>query len=287
MSGGTGVPIGLVVALAGVVGLFVGSFLNVVVYRVPMGLSVAAPRSFCPTCDRQLRWWENIPVASWLALRGRCHRCHEPISARYPLVEAVTALAFAAVAWAWHGSSFSAGYCILAATAIAVALIEYGGARSPLSVAATGAGLGEVALVAPALWLGHWAVPCLSVAGLAVAAATYAVLRLRDPECRDPLGHGRSLLLVAGAWLGGIGGVAWLGGVGGVGGRGAYPVVWGTVAAILAALACLVILWAGTRADRGERRDERAGSRPWQRIAVVPLVTGILAALAVSLTVAG
>ena len=56
MSGAGGVPTGLVVALAGTVGLFVGSFLNVVVYRVPLGLSVSTPRSFCPTCDRQLRW---------------------------------------------------------------------------------------------------------------------------------------------------------------------------------------------------------------------------------------
>ena len=87
-------------ALAGVVGLFIGSFLNVVVYRAPLGLSVSTPRSFCPTCDRQLVWWENVPLISWLALRGRCHTCHEPISVRYPLVEATTAVAFAFVALA-------------------------------------------------------------------------------------------------------------------------------------------------------------------------------------------
>ncbi len=122
----------LVVILAGIVGLFIGSFLNVVVYRAPLGLSVSSPRSFCPTCDRQLVWWENVPVVSWLALRGRCHTCHEPISARYPLVEATTAVAFAFVAWGWHGSLITAGYCVLAATAISVGLIEYGGHRSPL-----------------------------------------------------------------------------------------------------------------------------------------------------------
>lgn len=282
MSGSGGVPTGLVVALAGTVGLFVGSFLNVVVYRVPLGLSVSTPRSFCPTCDRQLRWWENIPVVSWIALRGRCHRCRQPVSPRYPLVEATTALAFAAVAWAWHGSAFCAGYCILAATAIAVALIEYGGTRSPLSVAATGAALAEAALVAPAPWIGHWAVPGLSLVGLAAAVLVYAVLRVRDPQCRDPRAHGRSLVLVAGIWLGGLAGV---------GSRGARPVVWGAVAALLAALVCLVVLWLGTRFGREEGREEGrdgpAGPRWAVRIAVVPLVTAILASLVVSLTIAG
>src|SRR5208282_1433104 len=73
--------------LAGVAGLLVGSFLNVVVYRAPLGLSVSSPRSFCPNCRHQLSWWENIPVASWVFLRARCRACHQPISARYPLVE--------------------------------------------------------------------------------------------------------------------------------------------------------------------------------------------------------
>ena len=90
--GSDGIPtLAVALPLAGVVGLFVGSFLNVVVYRAPLGLSVAAPRSFCPTCERQLHWWENVPVVSWLALRGRCHTCHQPISVRYPLVELATA----------------------------------------------------------------------------------------------------------------------------------------------------------------------------------------------------
>jgi len=278
MSGAGGVPTGLVVAFAGTVGLFVGSFLNVVVYRVPLGLSVSTPRSFCPTCDRQLRWWENVPVVSWIALRGRCHRCRQPISPRYPLVEATTALAFAAVAWAWNGSGFCAGYCILAATAIAVALIEYARTRSPLSVAAIGAALAEAALVAPAPWIGHWAVPGLSLVGLAAAVLVYAVLRVRDPNCRDPRAHGRSLVLVAGVWLGGLAGVE---------SAGARPVVWGAVAALLAALGCLVVLWSGTRIARGKGRDGPAGPRWVLRIAVVPLVTAILASLVVSLTIAG
>jgi leader peptidase (prepilin peptidase) / N-methyltransferase len=79
-------------------GLVVGSFLNVVAYRLPRGESLAGPRSRCPGCGTQLRAVDNVPVVSWLALRGRCHHCRAPISARYPLVELVTAGLYVAVA---------------------------------------------------------------------------------------------------------------------------------------------------------------------------------------------
>jgi len=76
------------------VGLSVGSFLNVVIYRVPLGLSVIRPRSFCLGCNRELTSKENAPVLSYLLLRGRCATCRAPISPRYPLIEAATALLF-------------------------------------------------------------------------------------------------------------------------------------------------------------------------------------------------
>jgi leader peptidase (prepilin peptidase)/N-methyltransferase len=85
------------IALAAVGGLLVGSFLNVVVYRLPRDESLMHPRSRCPSCETQLRAIDNIPVVSWLALRGRCHHCGAPISARYPLVELSTAVLYAAV----------------------------------------------------------------------------------------------------------------------------------------------------------------------------------------------
>lgn len=78
-----------------VLGAIVGSFLNVCVYRLPLGLSVNEPRrSFCPHCKAQLAWHENIPILGWLALRGRCAHCKAPIAVRYPLVELLTALLF-------------------------------------------------------------------------------------------------------------------------------------------------------------------------------------------------
>jgi leader peptidase (prepilin peptidase)/N-methyltransferase len=88
----------MLIALSAAFGLLVGSFLNVVAHRLPNGLSVAAGRSECPSCHHQIRAYDNVPVLSWLLLRGRCRDCSAPISARYPVVEAVTALLWALVA---------------------------------------------------------------------------------------------------------------------------------------------------------------------------------------------
>ncbi|HEY4929049.1 MAG TPA: prepilin peptidase [Acidimicrobiales bacterium] len=260
----------LVIPVAAVVGLFVGSFLNVVVYRTPLHLSVSTPRSFCPTCDRQLAWWENVPLLSWLFLRGRCHTCHERISVRYPLVEATTSVMFALVAWAWHGKFPTAGYCVLAATALSIALIEYSGQRSPLSVGAVGTGLGALLLVPGFLVVRHGSALVWALVGLAIGTLIFGMLRTRDPDCRIPLNHGRTALPLAGLWLGGLG---W------------RPTVSGLAAWVLASFACVVI----SRQDR--RRDEAGGSvgrtvRRMSVIATVPLVSGIVVALAVSLGVA-
>jgi leader peptidase (prepilin peptidase)/N-methyltransferase len=74
-----------------------GSFLNVVIHRLPRGESLVHPRSRCPSCGTQIAGYDNIPIVSWLMLRGRCRHCRAPISPRYPAVELITALVFAAV----------------------------------------------------------------------------------------------------------------------------------------------------------------------------------------------
>jgi leader peptidase (prepilin peptidase)/N-methyltransferase len=87
----------LAILLAAVGGLLIGSFLNVVAYRLPRGESLVHPRSRCPHCETQLRAIDNVPVLSWVFLRGRCRYCGAPISARYPLVELTTGALYAAV----------------------------------------------------------------------------------------------------------------------------------------------------------------------------------------------
>ena len=133
----TSVGRGAVTALVAVTGLLVGSFLNVVIYRVPRGLSVVEPRSFCPHCNTPVRSVDNIPVFSWVLLRGRCRRCRGPISVRYPLVELTTGIVFAAVGWGLGPHWAVAGSCVLAATLIALVAIERDGLAPPMSVAAT------------------------------------------------------------------------------------------------------------------------------------------------------
>ena len=96
------IPISNTLQLVGTVfaalfGLAFGSFLNVVISRLPEGESIATPRSHCRNCDHTLAWWENLPVLSWLLLRGRCRQCQTRISLRYPLVELAIAILWAAI----------------------------------------------------------------------------------------------------------------------------------------------------------------------------------------------
>lgn len=110
--------------LALVVGASIGSFLNVVVYRLPAGLSLIHPPSRCPRCLTPLRKRENVPVLGWLMLKGRCAHCAAPISPRYPLVELITALLFLA-AFIFFGVSFTTlGYWILISWLLSLALID-------------------------------------------------------------------------------------------------------------------------------------------------------------------
>lgn len=125
----------LAIALAFFAGAIVGSFLNVVIYRVPRGESVVTPRSRCPACGEQVRAIDNVPVVSWLVLRGRCRACHDAISPRYALVEAATALLWAGVtAWALGTTGalpLLPLLLVLAAAGIALAVIDIQHHRLP------------------------------------------------------------------------------------------------------------------------------------------------------------
>lgn len=122
----------LVAAFAAVLGLAVGSFLNVVAYRLPRGESVVSPPSACPACGTPIRARHNVPVLGWLVLRGRCHDCSSPISVRYPLVEAATGLLFGLAGWRFAGEpALLAAYLCFAAVAVALALIDLDVRRLP------------------------------------------------------------------------------------------------------------------------------------------------------------
>ena len=99
-------------AISALSGAIVGSFLNVCIYRIPTGLSILKPASACPKCNQKIRFSDNIPIISYLILRGRCRSCNEPISWRYPLVELITAGTTAAV-YMVYGVTLQGGACLV------------------------------------------------------------------------------------------------------------------------------------------------------------------------------
>ncbi len=105
-------------------GLAIGSFLNVVIYRLPRGESLVRPGSRCPRCRVALSAWDNVPVLSYLWLRGRCRRCGSKISLRYPIVELFTGLVFAAIAWQHGAVPMTPIWCVFAAALIAASVID-------------------------------------------------------------------------------------------------------------------------------------------------------------------
>ena len=113
------------IAIASVYGLAIGSFLNVVIWRLPRGGSLINPVwSYCPSCEHRLGTPDLVPVFSFLALRARCRYCRQPISWRYPSIELLTGLLFAAVAWRFGGTWDTIFYCLLTAALICVFFID-------------------------------------------------------------------------------------------------------------------------------------------------------------------
>ena len=116
--------LGLLIGICALFGLAVGSFLNVVIYRVPRNESIVSPRSKCPTCSMPIRERDNIPVISWLLLRGHCRNCHSPISARYPLVELAGAALFAGVAARFGYNWALPAFLVLLASLLALSWVD-------------------------------------------------------------------------------------------------------------------------------------------------------------------
>ncbi len=203
-------------------GLCIGSFLNVVIHRLPLMLergwkiesaellgvkieepapiSLSRPRSRCPSCGHAIAWHENIPLVSWLRLRGRCSACKARIPARYPLVELLTAVLFGVIGWRVGAQPAALLWCGFAAVLVALAAIDWDTTLLPDG------------LTLPLLWAGlvaaalGWTIPLSAalwgaVAGYLSLWSVYWLFKLTTGK--EGMGFGDFKLLAAlGAWLG-------------------------------------------------------------------------------------
>ncbi|WP_137845545.1 A24 family peptidase [Microbacterium sp. 2FI] len=202
-----------VVVVAGIFGLVIGSFLNVVAYRVPAGVSLLR-ESRCPNCDAPVKPWHNVPVISWLALRGRCASCATPIAVRYPIVEAISGVVFALVTWwvlgggagvaaGWALATLVTAYLYLAAISIVLTLIDLDTRRLPNAIVLPSYIVGALLLTLASVLSGDWGALARAGVGAAGLYAFYFLLRLVRP---DGMGGGDVKLAgVIGLYLGYVG----------------------------------------------------------------------------------
>jgi leader peptidase (prepilin peptidase)/N-methyltransferase len=169
-------PQPMLLTITALLGLAVGSFLNVVIYRLPRGESLVRPGSHCPHCGHAVRNRHNVPVLGWLLLLGRCADCKTRVSARYPLVEAGTAALFVAVAVRFGASWELPAYLYLAAIAVALAAIDLDVMRLPDKIVLPSY-LVALALLTPAVIAEHsWAAATRGLTGAILLFAFYFVL---------------------------------------------------------------------------------------------------------------
>ena len=193
----------LFLILAGVLGLIIGSFLNVVVWRVPRGESIAHPPSHCPACGADVRPRDNVPVVSWLLLRGRCRDCKAPISARYPLVELGTAAVFVVLAARIGLEPELPAFLYLGAIGMALALIDLDVKRLPNAIVLPSYVVAAVLLGAAAVFGHDWSSYLRAGLGMAALFGFYFVLALVYPA---GMGFGDVKLAgVLGLYLGWLG----------------------------------------------------------------------------------
>ncbi len=190
-------------------GLAIGSFLNVVIWRVPRGESIVSPPSHCPQCDAEIRGRDNIPVLSWLILRGRCRDCGAHISARYPGVELLTGALFLLITLTFGLTWELPAYLYLTAVGVALAFIDLDTKRLPNVLTLPSYPIVAGLLLIPAVVYGQWgdfgramlgglgALRLLPRAGPGVPGRDGHGRR----EARRPPGHG--------AWPGSAGGSGW------------------------------------------------------------------------------
>lgn len=191
------------IVTAFVLGLVIGSFLNVVIWRVPRGESIISPPSACPNCHHDIRAYDNIPVVSWLVLRGKCRDCGHPISARYPIVEVGTGILFAVMAGVFGLSWELPAFLYFAAIAVALALIDIDVRRLPNAITLPSYGVAGILLLLPAVIDGRWSDYLTALLGAVALFAFYFLLAFVYPA---GMGFGDVKLAgVIGLYLGWLG----------------------------------------------------------------------------------
>lgn len=135
----------MIILIAFLFGSIVGSFLNVCIYRLPRGESVVAPRSRCPGCGKPIRAWDNIPILSFLILRGRCRDCGQPIAWRYPLVEGLTGILFALTVARYGPTALAASLLLFVAALVVIAFVDLDHQLIPNVITLPGIPLGLLA----------------------------------------------------------------------------------------------------------------------------------------------
>jgi len=187
------------VFFSGMLGLSVGSFLNVCIYRLPLDQSLAFPASHCTSCNRKLSWFENVPVVAWVVLRGRCRTCHAAIAAVYPLVELFTGVMFAWAAWRYGPGWLLVSRLLFGCMLIVLFFIDLRHRILPNVITIGGTLLGFIlSFVTPPGWVSS--LIGLVIGALIPFALAEAYLRLRKIE---GLGMGDvKMLALIGAFLG-------------------------------------------------------------------------------------
>jgi leader peptidase (prepilin peptidase)/N-methyltransferase len=185
---------------AGILGLAVGSFLNVCVGRLPKGESLIRPRSRCPRCGEPIAWFDNVPVVSWLALRGKCRACREPISWVYPALELTTAAIWVGLAALYGPTWHALQGAVLFSLLLAIALIDAGHYLIPDALSLGGLGAG----IALSLLPGSPTVGVALVGALLGFGVLFAVGVLGEWAFRKPAMGGGDMKMMAmvGAFLG-------------------------------------------------------------------------------------
>ncbi|MFH1552785.1 MAG: prepilin peptidase [Candidatus Omnitrophota bacterium] len=193
--------------IAGILGAVIGSFLNVCIYRIPLGKSIVAPRSFCPFCERPIGWFDNVPLVSFLLLGGKCRQCGKTIPIRYFLVELVTALSGAVLLFyfAWSFEFFI--YWIFTCMLIVVAAVDIERREIPDVISIPGIFLGMFLMAVFRLdgSVAHWNSFLNSVLGVLAGSASMFLLSVFGALVfrREALGGGDVKLMgMIGAFLG-------------------------------------------------------------------------------------